>query len=260
VTVNFACVPLPNLKLRDLHAASPGNPTFLPKLILDTNIKGRCSPPKNHTLLKHHPPHIHSFLSRPDLPILSFSSLLLHSFSDRAFSFVPCRKSDFYPTNSTNTRPTFLYAGSYFCSKKKMQLFNTLLSLIITSSLITASPVDRSLLAKRQEYEEVIIVTITSAYTITISSTVPQVTKTVTVHANFGNNPFSPVGVSTTTTEEVITPAAIAAPTTTAAAAVATHTTTSSPAAAPSPAVDNAVSSNSASTVYTGQGTFYATG
>jgi hypothetical protein len=246
----------------------PGNPTLLPKLILDTNIKGRCSPPKNtHNCLKHHPPPIHSFLSRPDLPILSFSSLLYIP-SDRTFSFVPFHKLDFYPTNSTNTRPTFIYAGSYFPSTKTMQLFNILLSLVITSSLITASPVDRSLLAKRQDYEDVIVVTVTSAYTITISSTVPQVTKTVTFHANFGNNPYPFVGVSTTTTEEVITPAVIAALTTAAApvadntpaAVVAPDTTTSSPAAAPSPAVDNAVSSNSASTVYTGQGTYYSTG
>lgn len=148
-----------------------------------------------------------------------------------------------------------------------MQLFHTLLSLVLTSALVCASPVDRSFLAKRQDYVDIVLVTITSAYTVTVSNTLPPVTETVTVHAAFANALHSPATVGTTTTEEIIAPVVVT-PTTTpspvadAPIADVQQITTPTPAAAaaPSPAINNAVSSNSAGSPFTGQGTYYSTG
>jgi hypothetical protein len=84
---------------------------------------------------------------------------------------------------------------------------NSLLALFLfASTLVTASPIDRSLNGKHPRYVDhnVVWVTVTSAYTVTISSHVPQFTTTVTVHASFvdGRHRFGSV---TTTSAETVT-------------------------------------------------------
>lgn len=136
-----------------------------------------------------------------------------------------------------------------------MQLIYTFLSFIFASSLICASPIDRFFDAKRQVNEEVVVVTVTSAVTITVSSTMAQVTTTVTVNAALAR----PVVAGTTTTDAT-------EPTTTT-TPVPEVTTSTTPAAAPAPspatpdpATNDATSSDSIGTIFSGQGTFYETG
>lgn len=152
-----------------------------------------------------------------------------------------------------------------------MHFSHLLLSFLFAVSLVAASPVDRFKLDERQDDEYVIWVTVTSSYTVTVSSTVPQSTTTVTVAA-VGDAVQRPA--VTTTIEDTDSPAALVTPTTSTTASVdppaatvdppATTTTSSGPLAATSTSTDSdttsSTDSSSDGTLYTGQGTFYETG
>ena len=133
-----------------------------------------------------------------------------------------------------------------------MQLSHALLSFLFAFSLVAASPVDRVKLEKlkRQDEGNVIYVTVTDVYTVTVSSTVPQSTTTVIV---------APVGDASASAAPVATDTPVPAvqlPT--------TSTTSPDPPAATTPSTNSDATSSegssSAGSLYTGQGTFYGTG
>lgn len=89
-----------------------------------------------------------------------------------------------------------------------MQFCQALSTLFIISSLIAASPLDRSFLAERQADQNVIWVTVTSAYIVTLTNTLPQSTETVTVNASFGTV-AQPSATTTTSTGDNVAPAPV---------------------------------------------------
>jgi len=138
-----------------------------------------------------------------------------------------------------------------------MQFINALLGFLLLFSLsfITATPLDSSSHLKRQAADiNVVWVTVTSAYTITVS-TVSQVTTTVTVQAGI------PLPVSI---EDPPLPTANPGPVK---PPVQVPPPSSAPAPAPAPPtatpVSNPGNTNGAppdSTTYSGQGTFFSPG
>jgi hypothetical protein len=167
-----------------------------------------------------------------------------------------------------------------------MQLVNTLLAIFLASSLASASPLGRLSHQKRQA-DNVVWVTVTSIETVTVHTHTgyyPQFTKTVTFHQTFGGAPQRgvPEANSTPIVETPIpapapvvpetpiaavetpavqeTPVQVAVPPTT---PVASPTTPYVPPTTPTVAAAAANSedtTNTGGTVYSGQGTFYATG
>ena len=145
-----------------------------------------------------------------------------------------------------------------------MQLPRALLSLLFAFSLVAASPVDRVKLEKlkRQNEGNVIQVTVTDLYTVTVSSTVPQSTTTVTVVAAVGDA-IVPPAITTSTTSTIAAPVATDTPVAAVQPPTSPTTSSDSPAATtPSTNSDATRSGGSSShgSTYTGQGTFYDTG
>jgi hypothetical protein len=152
-----------------------------------------------------------------------------------------------------------------------MQFLHTLLSSLFILSFVAASPVDRFKLDKRQD--NVIVVTVTDSFTVTVSSTMSQSTTTITVLAGFGeavSQPAAPTTITEDGSDDSDPPATVAPVPTTTAAPVAADTpaadvdppatTSSDPPPATSASTSGSTDSSSDGTMYSGQGTFYAPG
>jgi hypothetical protein len=145
-------------------------------------------------------------------------------------------------------------------------MINTFFAIFFALSLVSASPLGRLSNEKRQNDDNVVWVTVTTISTVTIhthTGNAPRVTKTVTVHATFGEPPQRAQAINTPTVETPIAntpkaPVVAAAPVAAFPSPVVPVTTPTASAAAV--VKGNTSNTGSTGTGFTGQGTFYAAG